>query len=90
MKNRRIKILMGLVVVVIASLILYSSMGLRQHRVEVCITFQGRTDCRIASGPTQQEALTTAVQNVCGVIASGMTDSISCQNTPPDSVRWLE
>jgi hypothetical protein len=89
-KNRKIKIVIGATILVIASLILYSSIGLRQHRVEVCITFQGRTDCRIASGPTQQEALTTAVQNVCGVIASGMTDSISCQNTPPDSIRWLE
>jgi hypothetical protein len=59
-----------------------------QHRTQcrVCVTFQGATACREAAGATTAEAQRTAHENACAFIASGMTDSIACQNTPPDSV----
>ncbi len=60
---------------------------LRQAQVtcEVCVTFHGRTQCRQAVGPDRTQALKTAIDNSCGLLASGMSDSISCANTPPDS-----
>jgi hypothetical protein len=33
-------------------------------------------------------ALRAATENACAQIASGVTDSNQCTNTPPDSVRW--
>lgn len=74
----------------VLAVLIYSSMGLRSHRVEVCIEFQGRRSCRTASGSTREVALRTAVENACALISSGVTDSIACGNTPPSSVRWLE
>ena len=53
---------------------------------EVCITYQGRTACRAAIGATQDEATTTAIQNACAFLAAGMTQTVQCQNRPPDSV----
>ncbi|MEX2263039.1 MAG: hypothetical protein WD696_13870 [Bryobacteraceae bacterium] len=60
-----------------------------QHRVEVCITYQGRQACRTALASSKESAQRAATDNACAQIASGMTDSIACTNTPPDSVRWL-
>jgi len=62
--------------------------GVRQSlsaSCEVCITFQGRTACRSAVGATDQEATTTAIQNACAFLAAGMTQTVQCQNRPPDS-----
>lgn len=58
-------------------------------RVEACVEFRGRTECRTASGPTEEQALRTAIQAACAVLASGMTDSMECDRTPPQSVRRL-
>jgi hypothetical protein len=85
----------GVVVVIVFGLavlavLIYSSMGLRSHRVEVCVEFNGRKSCRTVSGSTRELALRTGVENACATIASGVTDSIACGNTPPTSVRWLE
>jgi len=84
----RIAAVFGILAVATLALILYQVVA-KQQKVtcEVCITFQGRTDCREAAGPDRQEAVRTGTGNACALISSGMADSISCSNTPPDSVR---
>lgn len=72
------------------ALLAYMSMGMKQHRVEVCMEFQGRQNCRIAAGPTKEQALRTATENACATISSGMTDSMTCGKTPPVSVKWMD
>lgn len=84
-------ILVGLVLLAaVAGLIIWSSTGLREHRVEVCITFEGRTVCRIASGASQQSALRQAQDNACALLTSGVTGSIACGQTAPDRVTWMQ
>ena len=75
-----------LIFVLFAGLLFYSMSQQYEQTCEVCVTFKGRTACREAFGNTAEEAIRTATDNACGVIARGMTDSIACQNTPPDSV----
>lgn len=65
-------------------------LGMRQNRVEVCMAFNGRTNCSTASGPTRDEALRTATHAACTLIASGVTDSQACERGEPVSVKWLE
>lgn len=86
----KLGLIIGLGIVLFLGLLVYSSMNLTTHRVEVCMTFQGRTQCRTASGKTQAEAARTATENACALISSGMTDSIACQNTPPNSTKVLQ
>jgi hypothetical protein len=64
--------------------------GLTAHRVEVCIEYDGRGECRTASGESQEQALRTATENACALLANGMSATIACQNTTPKSVKWLE
>jgi hypothetical protein len=76
--------------VAVAAAIYYSTATLAAHRVEVCMEFKGMTDCRIASGSTEEFALRTATNNACALISSGVTDSIACDQSKPTKVTWLK
>lgn len=86
-KTTIIAILFGLAVL---GVLIYSSMDLQRYSCEVCITFQGRTNCSTAAGTSEQEAITTATNVACAPITAGMTESIQCSNKPPDSVNCLK
>lgn len=77
-------------VVLFIALLAYLTTGLSRHRVEVCIEFHGRTECRTASASTREAARRAATDNACAMLASGMADSMACSNTPPASLKWLD
>ena len=78
----------GFAAVVLAVLI-FTTIGTNKFRCEVCITFNGRTACRTAAASTEAQAVRTATENACAQIASGVTDSMACENTTPQSVIWV-
>ena len=85
MKNKGVWIVVIFIAAFIA--IMYTStQGLKAYRVEVCMEFQGQSACRIASGSTKEHAQRTATDNACALISSGMTDSMSCTNTPAKKI----
>lgn len=92
MQNSRLVLIVVVIVFIVVSLatIIYGTMGLQQFSVESCITYKGRTGCGTAAGSTREEALTAAATIACTGIASGMTESIACSRTEPDSVRWIK
>lgn len=71
-------------------LVVYSTLDLNKVTCKVCMTFNGRTNCATASGTSAKEAQRTATDTACAPISGGMTESIQCSNTPPDSVTWLD
>ena len=84
-------VLIGIVfAAVVLVYVVYSSMSMAGHKVEVCITFNGRTNCRTASGASEEFARRTATTNACAEMASGVTDSIACENTRPNSVKVIK
>lgn len=76
--------------VIVLFFIVYSSMNLSGHKVEVCIAFKGQSVCRTAAGETEEDARRAAINNVCGELASGVTESLACENTQPTSVRVIK
>lgn len=83
-------VIIGVVFVIAAiAFIVYSSMNVAQYRVEVCMSFQGQTSCRIASADSEEHAMRSATSNACALIASGVTDTMACERGNPTSVRWL-
>lgn len=91
MGNRMgVKVVVALLLFGGLALILYSSMGLRQVTGEVCISYGGRTECRVASGMNRDEVLRTAADMACATLASGMANRISCQNSEPTRVTWQD
>jgi hypothetical protein len=77
-------------IVVVAFVVISTFRPQQRYRVRVCMTFNGRTDCRVAAAATPQDALRTAVNNACAQISSGMIQSNQCDSTQPDSVEWLQ
>jgi len=86
-KTTLIAILFSLVVL---GVLIYSSMNLQQYSCEVCITYQRQTNCASAAGTSREEAIRTATDVACAPIANGMTESIQCSNTPPQSVNCTQ
>lgn len=54
------------------------------------MTYNGQTACTTAGASSEMTALRSATEGACANIASGVTDTVKCQNTQPDSVRWLK
>ena len=72
------------------ALLVYSTVHGPRYRVEVCMSYQGRSSCRTVIGKSEQAALRGGTENACADIASGVTDTMRCQDTPPQSVKWLQ
>jgi hypothetical protein len=69
------------------AVVVVSSLTIGSVRCEVCIEFRGRRECRAVDGNDEAEARAAAVTNACALLASGVTDTVACQNTPPTDVH---
>jgi len=74
--------------VLVVGAIAISSFRSQPYHCRVCITFNGRTDCRGASAQTREEAQRAATTAACAQISSGVTESMQCENSRPDSIDW--
>jgi len=84
-------VLIGVVfVLVVIGVLIYSSLNLATYRVEVCMTFNGKSSCRTAAGSTKDTALQAAITNACAEIAFGVTETIACGRTEPSRETWLK
>lgn len=86
---RALRFLLAGLVVVVVIYVAYTSLHTARFRVEVCVSYQGASACRVAEGRTRDEAQRAAHDNACSQITSGVTGTLGCQNTPATSVRWL-
>ena len=77
------------IVALILGVLVYSSLNLAAHSVEACMTFRGQLNCRKASGATVDFATRAAIQNACATIASGVTDSIACEQSAPTKLTTI-
>jgi hypothetical protein len=77
--------LAGVVLLAMFGFVVWSSFNVGGVRCEVCIQFNGRQACRAVDGSTEEEAMTAARTNACALIASGVTDTMACERTPPSS-----
>jgi len=87
--NIKLILLAIVAAILFAGLLTYSMLSGRKARVEVCMDFAGRSECKIAAGATREEAIRTAVDNACGLIAAGVTETRNCLGTRPKSIRDL-
>ena len=86
----KIGLIVGLFLAAVVALIVYSTVNGPRYRVEVCMAYQGRTACRVVSAKSEEAALRSGAGNACAEIASGVTDTMRCEQSEPQNVRWLE
>jgi hypothetical protein len=65
----------------------WQSMSLTEATCDVCMAYQGRSQCRTVSAATREQAREGAIVNACAFISSGVTDSMACQRGAPLSER---
>jgi hypothetical protein len=90
MKRTQFILLAVIAFLFFAAILTWQMLGHRAHKVEVCMEFQGRNACRVASAPSEEEAIRTATDGACSLIAFGVTDSQICGRSRPVSVRRVE
>ncbi len=73
------------------AVLLFSTFSLMRGRVtvQVCMSYEGRTNCGVASGRSRDAAMRAAVTNACALISGGVTGSQQCESSKPVSVKWL-
>jgi len=69
------------------ALLLFNTLAAQKSQCEVCVEFNGKQNCASASHENEQEAARSAQTTACGVLASGMDQSIACSRTKPVSVQ---
>lgn len=84
-RARRSRNLVAALVVLlpIVSFVVFSSFQVSAVECDVCMRYEGRENCRTASAATRDEAMRSAVDNACALLASGMTETIRCQRGEP-------
>lgn len=85
--NRTARWVTTAVVLLLMGYVVYGSMARVSHACEVCVEFNGQTRCARGAGASEDEARRGAQTAACGVLASGMDESIRCDNTPPKTAR---
>jgi hypothetical protein len=71
--------------------LLYAGVGsVAQIECEACVRYRGRVECRTVLAETRAEAQSGAMSNACALLAGGVTDSMRCQETPPESMECRE
>lgn len=71
------------VIVAFVGLLVWSTFSAQTVGCEVCVEFNGGRNCAKATAATEAEAARSAQTTACGPLASGMDESIKCDNTPP-------
>ena len=54
---------------------------------DVCVDFNGRSACRRSSAADRDEAIRMAQSTACAELASGVTQGMACQRTPPRTAQ---
>ncbi len=53
------------------------------------MAYQGRSACKTVVAKSEDAGLRSGRENACADISAGVTDTIRCQNSDPQSVKWL-
>jgi hypothetical protein len=67
--------------------VVYRSLRVAGYSCTACIAFRGQAACRTVEGPTEHEARASAINNVCALLAAGVTDTLACERTTPTKVE---
>lgn len=70
--------------------LIYTTIDQTGLECRVCITYMGQTACETAAGADRAQVQMQATTTACTYMSSGVTESMRCTRTPPDSVVCTE
>jgi hypothetical protein len=61
-----------------------------RNKYEVCVVFKGLVHCATASGATPADAIRSAQDIDCSMLANGRDETMVCVASPPSSTREIK
>jgi hypothetical protein len=89
-KSNQMRWIMVLGALLLLGVLVYSSVQQTRKRYEVCVSFKGSTHCATAAGSTYDQAVRSAQEIDCELLANGRDENMVCLANPPASVRTLK
>lgn len=89
-RKRRAQAGVIIATVVFIAAVIYGTLRIPTHECEVCIEFHGRSACRTVQAATPEEARSSAINNACALLASGVTDTLACERQTPTKLVCRE
>ena len=63
----------------------WSTLSAQKVKCNVCVRFNGKRNCAVASQATVEEAQRAAQSTACGPVTSGMNEAIACDRLEPET-----
>lgn len=76
--------------VLLVGVLLYSTFEQDRNEYEVCVTFKGALHCANAKGATADQAIRSAQEIDCEMLANGRDENMVCLGLPPASVKEIK
>lgn len=89
-KSNAIRWIIAIGAVVLFGILIHSTMQATQAEYEVCMAFKGGSHCASAKGTSQSEAVRSAEEIDCQMLARGRDETMVCLDTQPSSVKELK
>ena len=71
------------VLILLAGVIIYTSLFTGQVECKVCVRFDGRLRCATAAAPDIETATRSAQTTACATITAGRAESLACDRLEP-------
>jgi len=89
-KSNAMRWIIAIGAVVLFGILIHSTMQATQAEYEVCMAFKGGSHCASAKGTSQNEAVRSAEEIDCQMLARGRDETMVCLDTQPSSVKELK
>jgi hypothetical protein len=86
-KPTHIRWIIALGAIAFLGVLVYSSFQQTKERYEVCMAFKGGMHCATAAGSNYDQAVRSAQEIDCELLANGRDENIACLAQAPSSVR---
>jgi hypothetical protein len=89
-KSNQMRWIIVLGALVLFGVLIHSSFQQTRQRYEVCVSFKGGAHCASAAGSNYEQAVRSAQEIDCELLANGRDENMVCLGNPPASVRALK
>ncbi|HXO43923.1 MAG TPA: hypothetical protein VN846_00510 [Candidatus Cybelea sp.] len=89
-KSNHVRWIIALGAIALVCVLAYSTFQQTHERYEVCMAFKGATHCATAAGSSYDQAVRSAQEIDCQLLANGRDENMVCLANPPSSVRTLK
>lgn len=86
-KSHQVHWIMALGAIVLVGVLAYSSFQQTRQTFEVCMNFKGASHCATAAGATYDQAVRSAQEIDCELLANGRNENMACLANQPSSIR---